>query len=203
LRDRLLDLASRLRFPVRQIQVMDGSKRSRHSNAFFTGFGRIRRIVLFDTLIRQLSEPELEAVLAHEIGHAKLGHIPKIIAWSGAGLLAGFYLLFWLAQQNWFYQAFGFEPGHPAPAFLIYGLVGSAVTFWGMPLWHRWSRRREYEADAFAAKATQGGESLQSALQKLNEENLSQANPHPIYCWVYYSHPALPERLAALKSIDT
>src|SRR5207249_1654248 len=122
LRERLLKLAERTRFRARSIQVMDGSKRSRHSNAFFTGFGRFRKIVLFDTLIQQLVEPELEAVLAHEIGHFKKRHIPKMLVFSALSSLAGFYLLSLLARQDWFYRSFGFEPGNIAPALLLFGL---------------------------------------------------------------------------------
>src|SRR5207249_174320 len=127
LRERLLKLAERTRFRARSIQVMDGSKRSRHSNAFFTGFGRFRKIVLFDTLIQQLVEPELEAVLAHEIGHFKKRHIPKMLAVSALGSLGGFYLLSLLAQQAWFYRSFGFEPGDLAPALLLFGLLSGLV----------------------------------------------------------------------------
>src|SRR2546423_4564694 len=123
LRERLLKLAERTCFRARSIQVMDGSKRSRHSNAFFTGFGRFRKIVLFDTLIQQLGEPELEAVLAHEIGHYKKKHLITMLAWSAATMLAGFFFLAELARQDWFYQAFGFEPGSFAPALLLFGLL--------------------------------------------------------------------------------
>jgi STE24 endopeptidase len=202
LRERLIALAEHLRFPVRQILVMDGSKRSRHSNAFFTGFGRFRRIVLFDTLISELTEPEVEAVVAHEIGHARLGHIFRMLAGSGAGLLAGFYAVFWLSQQSWFYQAFGFERVHPAAAFLLCGLLGGAITFWGLPLLHGWSRRHEFAADAYAVRVVGGSKALMSALIKLHEKNLSQVLPHPLYRWVYYAHPALEERLQALAWED-
>src|SRR5664279_6385688 len=111
LRERLLKLADQTRFRARSIQVMDGSKRSRHSNAFFTGFGGFRKIVLFDTLIQQLAEPELAAVLAHEIGHFKKKHIPKTLVASALGSLAGLYLVSLLAKQDWFYRSFGFELG--------------------------------------------------------------------------------------------
>ncbi|HEY1789272.1 MAG TPA: M48 family metallopeptidase, partial [Verrucomicrobiae bacterium] len=121
LQNKLLDLARRTQFGAKSIQLMDGSKRSRHSNAFFTGFGRFRKIVLFDTLVEQLSEPELEAVVAHEIGHYRKGHIPKMLISSAAGLLAGFYVLAMLAKQDWFYRAFGFEPGNITLAFLLFG----------------------------------------------------------------------------------
>ncbi|MBP6508492.1 MAG: M48 family metallopeptidase, partial [Opitutaceae bacterium] len=119
LRTRLLALGDRTGFRAQAIQVMDGSKRSAHSNAFFTGFGRFRRIVLFDTLINQLSAEELEAVLAHEIGHYRRGHIPKMLAVSAATQLGGFALIAWLARSPWFNTAFGFPPGELAPAFLL------------------------------------------------------------------------------------
>ena len=200
LRDRLLALAERTRFRAQSIQVMDGSKRSRHSNAFFTGFGRFRKIVLFDTLIQQMAEPELEAVLAHEIGHYMKKHIIKMLVWSAISLLAGFYALSWLAEQAWFYRSFGFAPGNLAPAFLLFGLLAGLVTFWFHPLANFWSRRYEYEADAFAAVTMCEPDSLIQALRKLNEKNLSNLTPHPIYSGFYYSHPTLLEREAALTS---
>jgi STE24 endopeptidase len=198
LRERLLALAGRTGFRARGIQVMDGSKRSRHSNAFFTGFGRFRKIVLFDTLIEQLRENELAAVLAHEIGHYKKRHIPKMLVCSAAGLLAGFYALAWLAGQDWFYRAFGFQPENIAPAFLLFGLLAGTVTFWFTPLANFWSRRFEYEADAFAANATGEAASLVGALRKLNEKNLANLTPHPLYSTFHYSHPTLSERERAL-----
>jgi hypothetical protein len=121
LKARLLNLAERTRFRARSIQVMDGSKRSRHSNAFFTGFGRFRKIVLFDTLMQQLAEPELEAVLAHEIGHYKKKHIPKSLAIAAVMSLAGFWIISLLARQEWFYRSFGFQPGSLVPALLLFG----------------------------------------------------------------------------------
>jgi STE24 endopeptidase len=201
LRERLLKLAGRTDFRARSIQVMDGSKRSRHSNAFFTGFGKFRKIVLFDTLIQQLSEPELEAVLAHEIGHYKKKHIPKMLMVSALSSLAGFYIVSLLAKQEWFYRAFGFEPGNIAPALLLFGLLAGAVTFWFSPLAHLWSRRYEYQADAFAAKVMNEPRSLIGALRKLNEKNLSNLTPHPLYSGFYYSHPTLLERESALRQV--
>jgi STE24 endopeptidase len=200
LRNGLLDLAGRTQFRARSIQLMDGSKRSRHSNAFFTGFGRFRKIVLFDTLIEQLSEPEVEAVVAHEIGHYRKGHIPRMLVLSAAGLLAGFYVLAVLARQDAFYKAFGFEPDNITPAFLLYGLLAGTVGFWIGPLAHWWSRRYEYQADAFAAQAMGHPQSLITALRKLNEKNLSNLVPHPFYSGFYYSHPTLLEREQALRS---
>ncbi len=198
LRERLLKLAERTRFRARSIQVMDGSKRSRHSNAFFVGFGGFRKIVLFDTLIQQLAELELEAVLAHEIGHHKRKHIPKTLVVSAMGSLVGFWLISLLAQQAWFYRGFGFEPGSILPALLLFGLLSGVVTFWFSPVAHWWSRRYEYQADAFAADVMHEPRSLIGALRKLNEKNLGNLTPHPLYSGFYYSHPTLLERERAL-----
>jgi STE24 endopeptidase len=203
LRDRLLNLGRRTGFSARSIQVMDGSRRSRHSNAFFTGFGRFRRIVLFDTLIQQLTEPELEAVLAHEIGHYKKGHIPRMLALSALGALAGFYVISLLGRQAWFYRGFGFDydPARLGPAFLIFALLAGTVTFWLSPLANWWSRRFEYEADAYAARAVGEARSLIGALRKLTERNLGNLTPHPLYSRFHYSHPTLLEREQALAGL--
>src|SRR6266850_2322303 len=200
LRERLLKLAERTQFLTRGIQVVDGSKRSRHSNAFFTGFGRFRKIVLFDTLIGQLAESELEAVLAHEIGHFKKKHILKMLIAAAAGSLVGLGLLSLLAQQPWFYRSFGFETPRIAVALLLFGLLSGVVTFWFSPVAHRWSRRYEYQADGIAAKVMNEAHSLIGALRKLNEKNLSNLTPHPLYSGFYYSHPTLIERERALTT---
>lgn len=203
LRERLLALGHRTGFVAKSIQVMDGSKRSRHSNAFFTGFGRFRKIVLFDTLIQQLTEPELEAVLAHEIGHYKKKHIPKMLLWSTVSSLVAFYMISVFAKQAWFYRSFGFEPGSIVPALLLFGLLAGVVTFWFSPLAHWWSRRYEYQADAYAAQTMHEPQSLIGALRKLNEKNLSNLTPHPFYSGFYYSHPTLLEREHALLQAPT
>jgi STE24 endopeptidase len=179
---------------------MDGSKRSRHSNAFFTGFGRFRKIVLFDTLMQQLAEPELEAVLAHENGHFKKKHIPKTLVFAAVSSLVGFWVVDWLARQEWFYRSFGFQSESLVPALLLFGLLYGVATFWLSPLAHWWSRRHEYEADAFAAGVMNESGSLIQALRKLNEKNLSNLTPHPWYSGFYYSHPALLERERALRT---
>jgi STE24 endopeptidase len=202
LRERLLALGHKTSFPARNIQVMDGSKRSRHSNAFFTGFGRFRKIVLFDTLVAQLSESELEAVLAHEIGHYKKRHIAKMLVWSALFSLAGFYVLAWLAQQEWFYRGFGFQPGQTPAALLLFSLLAGTITFWLSPLGNYWSRRHEYQADAYAAEITGEVTSLTGALRKLNEKNLSNLTPHPLFSGFYYSHPTLHERETALAKLS-
>jgi STE24 endopeptidase len=202
LRDALLALGERAGFRARDIQVMDGSKRSRHSNAFFTGLGRFRKIVLFDTLVQQLQTDELESVLAHEIGHYKKGHVPKTLALSLAGSLPVFYLVALLAKKEWFLRAFGFAPGEMAPVFLLVFLLAGVVTFWLSPVFHFLSRRHEYEADAFAARLMNQHRALIAALRKLNVENLSNLTPHPFYSGFYYSHPTLLERETALRQLQ-
>ncbi|MEY4385691.1 MAG: hypothetical protein RLY20_974 [Verrucomicrobiota bacterium] len=198
LRSRLLALAEKTSFRAASIQVMDGSKRSKHSNAFFTGFGRLRKIVLFDTLIAQLAEPELEAVLAHEIGHWRKRHIPKMLVLSSLGMFGAFAAIAWLARQDWFAGAFGFHDGGIAPVLLLFGLLAGAATFWFGPLGHWLTRRYEYEADAYAKEVVGDAAPLIGALQKLNEKNLSNLTPHPVYSGFYSSHPTLLERERAL-----
>ena len=199
LRARLIALGERTGFRATTIQVIDGSKRSAHSNAYFTGFGRFRRIVLFDTLISQLAPGELEAVLAHEIGHYRRGHIPKRLALAAASLLGGFWVISWLAARPWFNGAFGLPAGELAPSFLLFGLLSGLVTFWFSPLSNLLSRRHEYEADAFARDAMASPESLVGALRRLAEKNLSNLTPHPWFSAFYYSHPTIVERERALR----
>ena len=198
-RERLMALADRTGFRAQTIEVMDGSKRSAHSNAFFTGFGRFRRIVLFDTLVAQLSQAELEAVLAHEIGHYKRGHIPQRLATGAVLQAAAFAAIAWLAQAPWFNPAFGLPAGALAPTFLLFGLLGGLVTFWFSPLGNWISRRHEYEADAFAKQAMGGAGPMVGALHKLAQKNLTNLNPHPLYSAIYYSHPTIVERERALR----
>ena len=198
-RERLLALADRTGFQARTIEVMDGSKRSAHSNAFFTGFGRFRRIVLFDTLVAQMPQAELEAVLAHEIGHYRRGHIPQRLVTSALLQAGGFAVIAWLAQSTWFNPAFGLPAGATAPAFLLFGLLGGLVTFWFTPVGNWISRRHEYEADAFARDALGGPEAMVSALHRLAQKNLTNLTPHPLYSAVYYSHPTIVERERALR----
>ncbi|MGB0258180.1 MAG: M48 family metalloprotease, partial [Coraliomargarita sp.] len=165
-------------------------------------FGKFRRIVLFDTLIEQMDAEELEAVLAHEIGHYKLGHIPKMIAVSGVMTLGMFATLGWLANSTWFAQAFYFsETASTAlvPVLLLFMLLSGLVTFWLSPLSSRLSRKHEYEADAFARDAMDSYEPLVRSLRKLHKENLSNLTPHPLYSSFHYSHPTLLEREASMR----
>jgi len=191
-------------FRAKSIEVMDGSKRSSHSNAFFTGFGRFRHIVLFDTLLEQLTEDQVEAVLAHEIGHYKKGHIPQRLIISAGFTLGAFWLIAYLMGQAWFYTGFGFDPQDGiVPALLLFSILASLVTFWITPLINLWSRKNEFEADAFAKKAVQSPKPLIESLRKLHEKNLSNLTPHPLYSAFYYSHPTLLEREAALRKIPS
>lgn len=200
LRTRLMALGDRTGFRASTIEVIDGSKRSGHSNAYFTGFGRFRRIVLFDTLITQLTPEELEAVLAHEIGHYRRGHIPKMIAMSAAMMFGGFAVIAWLARSPWFNESFGFPANVLAPSFLLFGLLSGLVTFWFSPLMNVLSRKHEYEADAFAREAVGGPAAMVGALRKLAQKNLSNLTPHPWFSAFHYSHPTLVEREAALAA---
>ena len=198
LRTRLLALADRTGFRARTIQIMDGSKRSGHSNAFFTGFGRFRRIVLYDTLVAQLTPDELAAVLAHEIGHYKRGHVPKMLVVVAGLQFGGFALLAWLARSAWFSSAFGFPAGDLAPVFLLFALLSELVMFWVSPVFNLVLRQHEYEADAFARQAVGAPAPLVSALRKMAQSNLSNLTPHPLYSGFYYSHPTVVEREQAL-----
>ena len=192
LRERLLRLGKATGFSASTIQLMDGSRRSAHFNAFFAGFGRFRKIVLFDTLVQQLSAAELEAVLAHEIGHYKKKHVWKLLVWSCFALFVGFWMLAQLMNFPPFYAAFGFAEDSLALAFLLFGLLSGLVSFWITPLSSAWSRKFEYQADAFAAQTIDsenassgaGAATLISTLRKLAEKNLSNLTSHPLYILV-------------------
>lgn len=209
LKTRLIDLAQRCRFAARAILVVDGSTRSTHSNAYFTGIGKSRRIVLYDTLIEQMNVDELAAVLAHEIGHYKRKHILKGLVISTALAPVAFYILGQLVDWKPMYDAFGmgalFAPSvppqrHVAIGVLLFTLISSDFTFWVGPLFSLLSRKHEYEADAYAAQQTSVAP-MASALIKLSEKNLSTLLPHPIYSAYHYSHPTLLERLSALGHV--
>lgn len=203
LRNALMALGDRTGFRAKTILVMDGSRRSAHSNAFFTGFGAFRRVVLYDTLMEQLEPQQLEAVLAHEIGHYKLGHIPKMVAFSAVSLLLAFAFLGWLAGSAWFPVVFGFSEVAASglgPTLLLFSMLSGLVTFWFSPLSNLLSRKHEYEADRFAREALANDpQPLVGALRRLSEKNLSNLTPHPWYSGFYYSHPTLLEREASLR----
>lgn len=198
LRERLLGLAERAGFAAASVQVMDGSKRSAHANAFFAGFGRMRRIVLFDTLIAQLSPTELEAVLAHEIGHWKRGHIFKMMAGGVLGSLPVFALAGVVSRRPDITADFGFAQGGFASVVILLALVLPAFLYWLAPLTNGLSRKHEYEADRYAAELTGGPVALAGALRKLYAANSGNPLPHPAYALFHHSHPSLPERERAL-----
>jgi STE24 endopeptidase len=201
LKARITDLMQRCGFAAKGLFVMDGSRRSAHANAFFTGFGANKRVVFFDTLLVQLSHAEMEAVLAHELGHFKHRHILKKLATSFSISLAGFALLGWLATQLWFYTGLGVNPNLIGPndalALLLFVMVSPLFSFFIAPLLALFSRKHEFEADAYAVAQTSGTD-LASALLKLYEDNASTLTPDPVYVKFYYSHPPASERLARL-----
>jgi STE24 endopeptidase len=201
LKARIQALMTRAGFAARGLFVMDGSRRSAHANAYFTGFGKAKRVVFFDTLLARLAPAEVEAVLAHELGHFKLRHIRKRVVGMAAMTLGFFALLGWLSTRAWFYTGLGVEPNLQAPndalALLLLMLVASVFGTFATPLLAQWSRRHEFEADAFAC-AQADGRDLASALLKLHEDNASTLTPDPVYARFYYSHPPAVERLAAL-----
>jgi len=201
LRARVEALMTRAGFAARGLFVMDGSRRSAHANAYFTGFGRAKRVVFYDTLLARLAAGEIEAVLAHELGHFKLRHIKKRLLVMAALTLAFFALLGWLATRSWFYTGLAVQPNlvlsNDALALILLLLASSVFGVFVSPIVAGWSRRDEFEADAFASRHADGG-ALASALLKLHEDNASTLTPDPLYARFYYSHPPAVERLAAL-----
>jgi STE24 endopeptidase len=194
-------LMARCGFAVKAFFVMDGSLRSAHANAYFTGSGPSRRVVFYDTLLSKLNGAEMEAVLAHELGHFKLHHLAKGIAMMFAISLAGFALLGWVSTQTWFFTGLGVNPSLAAPndalALLLLMAVVPVFGYFLAPFFSQFSRKHEFEADAYACSQADARD-LASALRKLNEDNASTLTPDPVYVRFYYSHPPASERLAAL-----
>ena len=201
LKEKIDALTKSLNFAIAGIFKMDGSKRSSHGNAYFAGIGSKKRIVLFDTLIESMSPKQATAVLAHEIGHQKLGHIKKMLIFSFFSGIVGFWILDLLIGSKSFYQAFGVETVLPAAALVLFGFAADPISYFLSPLFNILSRRFEYQADSYAAKAVGNSEDLSTSLLKLANDNLSNPVPHPLYSFFHYSHPSLSERLEALKNI--
>lgn len=214
LKARVTALMQRCGFTAKGLFVMDGSRRSRHANAYFTGFGAGKRVVFYDTLLKQLAPAEVEAVLAHELGHFHHRHIVQRMVMMFALSLAGFALLGWLSGQAWFYAGLGVRPGldlllpgapaapHDALALLLFLLVVPVFTVFLAPLFAQLSRRHEFQADAYAM-AQASGAALASALLKLYEDNAATLTPDPVYVKFHYSHPPASERLARMPSPTT
>ena len=197
--NRITSLLTRCGFNSNGIFVIDGSKRSSHGNAYFSGFGRNKRIVFFDTLLKMLSDDELEAVLAHELGHFKKKHIIKGMLISFTTTLIALAILAWLMKAEWFYTALGVSNTSTYMALLLFALVMPVFTFAFQPLFSIFSRKNEFEADAFAAEQTDA-KHLINALVGLYRENASTLTPDPLYSAFYDSHPPAPVRIAHLNA---
>jgi STE24 endopeptidase len=177
---------------------VDASRRSRHSNAYFTGIGRVKRIVLYDTLLEQMDNREVLAVLAHEAGHWKKRHILKRLVWAEVGSLVACFVAFHLLQWPELPALVGLEGASFPARLVILGFLGSLISFPITPLRSWLSRRHEWEADRFATELSGMPDALASALIKLTRENLSNLHPHPLFAAVYYSHPPMVERVKRL-----
>jgi len=199
LQQRIQALMDKCGFRSKGIFVMDGSKRSGHGNAYFTGFGSNKRIVFFDTLLESLNPPEIEAVLAHELGHFKLKHIQKRLLTTFALSLAALALLGWLAGQAWFYQGLGVSQPSPWMALLLFMLAMPVFTFFLQPLMSLLSRKHEFEADAYAVQQSSGAD-LIKALVKMYRENASTLTPDPLYSAFHDSHPPAPVRITHISA---
>ncbi|HYB32020.1 MAG TPA: M48 family metallopeptidase [Steroidobacteraceae bacterium] len=198
LKARIEALLTRCGFASRGVFVVDSSRRSSHGNAYFTGIGRHKRIVFFDTLLERLGHPEVEAVLAHELGHFRLRHVRQRLALSIAVSLLGLAVLGWLSGQSAFYAALGVPHPSTHAALLLFVLAVPAFTFFLTPLAALWSRRHEFEADAFATRYASAAE-LATALVKLHRDNASTLTPDPVYAAFYYSHPPPLTRITRLR----
>lgn len=203
LKARVTALLHRCGFAVSGLYVMDGSKRSAHANAYFTGFGASKRIVFFDTLLAKLSPQEVDAVLAHELGHFKHKHVLKRIVSLLVLSFVGLACLGWLSTQIWFYTGLGVQPHLTAPqhalTLLLFMLVAPVFSFFVTPIMAHLSRSHEFEADAYAVQHTSGSD-LASALLKLYEDNASTLTPDPVYAQFYYSHPPASDRLPRMTA---
>ena len=199
LKDRIQGLLTRCGFNSQGIFIMDGSKRSGHGNAYFTGLGNNKRIVFFDNLVASLDEDELKSVLAHELGHFKCKHVIKMLIATAIMSLISFAVLGWLISQAWFYNGLGVEQASNAAALLLFMLVSSSFTFFMQPISAYFQRKFEFEADDFAANNAKASKMI-SALVKLYEENANTLTPDPLYSAFHYSHPPAAIRIAHLES---
>ena len=198
LKERVEKLLHRCGFKVKGLMVMDGSRRTSHGNAYFTGFGNSKRIVFFDTLLARLTPPEVEAVLAHELGHFRLRHVAKRIAWIFVGSLAFLWLLDVVMQQDWFYAGLNVDARSTAVALVLFVLVVPSFTFLLQPLLSSYSRKHEFEADQYAAQYASAAD-LVSALVKLYKDNASTLTPDPMHSAFYDSHPPALARISRLQ----
>lgn len=198
----LESLAENLKFRTCGIFVMDGSRRSGHSNAYFTGVGKAKRIVLYDTLVSILDNNQISAVLAHEIGHYKKHHLIKGLVLSFFVTAAGFFTINIFLNYLPLFEAFGFSRVSYHGILIILSFAAGPFTFFLTPLFTMWSRKHEYEADAFAVANTEYGSDLKEGLIIMSKENLSNLTPHPLYSFYHYSHPTVGERIRAIDKLD-
>ncbi|MEN3939909.1 M48 family metallopeptidase [Prosthecobacter sp. SYSU 5D2] len=199
LREAIFDLAKKLDFPVMEVSVVDGSRRSTKANAFFAGFGKTRRIALYDTLLKSHTTEEIVAILAHEIGHNKCRHVPVMIALSLAEMGLMLALIGWALKSPQFFAAFGVQGTPVGMGLVLFGMIYKPLGVLTGLLGLAMSRKNEFEADAFAAKAVGSSQPLVEGLKRLSRDHLAHPQPHPLAVWLHYSHPPLIERLRALQ----
>ncbi len=201
LEDKIKNLAQKVGIKVSRIFKMDASKRSTHTNAYFTGIGKVKRIILYDTLLKKMDSNEIIAVLAHEIGHWKKKHVLKRIIVSEVIAFIGFYISFKILQTDFLLKMFSIESDSFFAKIVILGFIGSIAVFPLSPLAGYFSRRHERQADHFACELTENPESLATSLIKLSKDNLSNLHPHPLYAAFHYSHPPVVQRVREIRSI--
>ena len=201
LANKVKEVMARAGLQVDRVLQVDASRRSRHSNAYFTGIGRVKRIVLFDTLLEQMADDEIIGVLAHEAGHWKLGHIWKRLVMMEAVSLIACWAAWVLLDQGIVARLFAIDPLGFVGQVLLLGFLASLCMFPLTPVSSLLSRRHEWQADRFAFDVTGESQPLSLALVKLAKENLSNLHPHPLYAWFYYSHPPVTQRIARLQEM--
>jgi STE24 endopeptidase len=203
LEDKIKDLMRKVHIRVSRVFQMDASKRSRHTNAYFSGLGKVKRIILYDTLVKKMEQDEILAVLAHEAGHWKKKHILKMIVIAEVLSLAGVYISFRLLQTDFLTNLFQIQQETFFAKVLIIGFIGSIFALPFIPMSNYISRRFEREADRFACQLTGNQEAMASALIKLSKDNLSNLHPHPLYAAFYYSHPPVVQRIREIRGMQT
>jgi STE24 endopeptidase len=196
------DIMQKAGIKVSRIFKMDASKRTKHTNAYFTGIGKVKRIVLYDTLIEKMDREEILSVLAHEAGHWKKKHVLKYIAATEAIALAVIYVAFLLLRSDFLIGLFHIENGSFFAKIVLLGFIGSLVSFPFSPVSHYFSRKHENEADKYSYELTCNAGSMISALVKLSKDNLSNLHPHPLYALFHYSHPPVLERIRKIRELD-